>query len=185
MNKYSFSLLVLLHFSCNDQQPDTAFNTQVPSPYVKDKVVSILYDEGHNNIHRLNKTYRTFRDILKNDGYAISTNSSILSQSSFNSIKILVIVNAMGGKITDKYRSAFDDAECRAIEQWVHEGGSLLLVTDHYPVGSATKTLADKFGIGMGEGTVEDSISSHYDMESGWKDQLIFSKENGYSLTMK
>lgn len=166
-------------YSCNDQKPDTTYDTHVSSPYVQDKVANILYDEGHHNIHRLNKTYRPFRDILQNDGYQFSINNSLITKSQLERSHILVIVNPMGGSTHDKYKPAFTESECNTIERWVSEGGSLLLVTDHYPIGTATKPLAAKFGVFMGEGTVEDPDPLHYDQISGWKDQLIFTKENG------
>ncbi|MBL7852020.1 MAG: hypothetical protein JNN04_14050 [Cyclobacteriaceae bacterium] len=178
-SKYVLFLSSIILFDCNDQKPDATFDTTVPSPFAKDRSISILYDEGHNNIHHLDKTYSPFRDILQNDGYQFSINSSPITKSRLETNQILVIVNPMGGSINDKYKPAFDDAECNTIEKWVSEGGSLLLVTDHYPVGTATKSLAAKFGVFMGEGTVEDSDPNHYDQESGWKDQLLFTKKNG------
>jgi hypothetical protein len=38
----------------------------------------------------------------------------------------------------------------------VRGGGALLLVTDHYPIGGASQTLADRFGITMSNAFTED-----------------------------
>ena len=43
--------------------------------------------------------------------------------------------------------SAFTDSEIDALEHWVHAGGSLLLIADHWPYGAAVVALAQRFGV--------------------------------------
>ena len=47
-------------------------------------------------------------------------------------VSVLVLVLAQGANPTND-SSAYSDAECTAIAQWVGAGGSLLLVADHWP----------------------------------------------------
>jgi hypothetical protein len=64
---------------------------------------------------------------------------------------ILVIANATadGEGETDAAESAFTKDECQAVADWVEGGGSLLLITDHEPFGSASDLLAGRFGVDM------------------------------------
>lgn len=179
MTRFLFAISIIIMYSCSDQKPDGDFNTKVDHPYINKRSIKVLYDEGHHNIHKLSRTYRPFRDVLENDGYHISAINSEFTQDVLKGANILVIVNPLGGSIDDKYKPAFNEAECSTLATWVHNGGSMLLVTDHYPIGSATEILARKFGVEMGKGTVVDSIPSHFDVQSGWKDQLVFTKANG------
>src|SRR6185436_2468822 len=48
--------------------------------------------------------------------------------------------------------SAFSDAECDAVRDWVRAGGSLLLIADHTPFGATAFALAQRFGVEMGKG---------------------------------
>jgi hypothetical protein len=59
----------------------------------------------------------------------------------------------------------------------VSNGGSLLLIADHYPFGSAVEILGNKFGIDFQKGMVEDSV--YYDKPSNDYSRLEFSKQNG------
>ena len=45
----------------------------------------------------------------------------------------------------------------RRFEQWVRHGGSLLLITDHPPFGTAAVLLAGQFGVGMSQGVAFDA----------------------------
>jgi len=69
---------------------------------------------------------------------------------------------------------AFTDAECDVVRDWVHDGGSLLLVADHAPFGNAAANLAMRFGVTMGQGWAFDRVSG-----GGVTTQLEFSRANG------
>ena len=68
---------------------------------------------------------------------------------------------------------AFSDAECDAVRDWVQEGGSLLLITDHAPMGAAAECLAKRFGVSMSKGATADPANSEGDDTS-----LVFSRQN-------
>jgi len=68
---------------------------------------------------------------------------------------ILIIANALGAEGMGQAgasNSAFTEAECDAVRDWVQAGGSLLLITDHAPFGSAAESLAKRFGVDMSKG---------------------------------
>ena len=69
--------------------------------------------------------------------------------------------------------SAFTDAECDAVRDWVGDGGSLLLIADHAPFGSAAESLARRFGVAMSKGVAGDPANSE-----GNETFLVFSQQN-------
>ncbi len=83
--------------------------------------------------------------------------------------QILLIANAPG-QGNDGVSSAFTSDESKAVEQFVKEGGSLLLITDHPPFGAGSAELAQKFGIDMSLGVAHDPAS-----ETG--NGLLFSRD--------
>jgi hypothetical protein len=71
-------------------------------------------------------------------------------------------------------RPAFTPAEDSVVADWVRAGGSLLLIADHVPFGSAAAPLAASFGVRMYLAFARD------DRNSGWdNERLIFSRANG------
>ncbi len=70
--------------------------------------------------------------------------------------------------------SAFDDAECNAVRDWVQAGGSILLIADHHPWGASNDRLASRLGVEMGKSTTFDPVNS----ETGLLAQLNFSRVN-------
>src|SRR6185503_3279131 len=71
---------------------------------------------------------------------------------------------------------AFTNDETEIIKNWVTNGGSLLLIADHYPFGSAVENLGNSLGIDFQKGMVQDSV--YYDKGSNDESQLEFSREN-------
>jgi hypothetical protein len=74
---------------------------------------------------------------------------------------VLVIANALHARNREDWflptPSAFTPAEIAAVEAWVREGGSLLLIADHMPFPGAADGLAAAFGVAMGNGFAYDS----------------------------
>lgn len=60
------------------------------------------------------------------------------------------------------------------MRDWVKAGGGLLLITDHYPIGSANEILASRFGVTMSNAWTDDPAK--IDRSVGG---LVFSRENG------
>jgi hypothetical protein len=180
--KYSFEfsyllMIVFLFTSCNaKQKPDKKFDVSVKTQtYVSDHP-KVLFDEGHNNMHTINGTYSPFVNLIRNDGYIVQKNLSPFSKSSLEEFNILIISNAKGGKRKFKYKPAFTEVECEVVKEWVLHGGSLLLIADHYPLGSASNNLSNQFGVHMYNGEVFDSV--YFEGDSAFRDKLVFSREN-------
>ena len=171
---YTLALLPMLLLSCSDQKPDLQFNTKVDSPAFLASHPKVFFDEGHNNFHKSSSTYKPFVDLITNDGYAVQVNKKEFDPDLLSKCDILVIANAKGKE--RKYDPAFTERECAAVHDWVRAGGALLLIADHYPMGSAAKNLSEKFGVRMSEGFTEDSL--YCDKTSTDRGQLVFEDLN-------
>jgi hypothetical protein len=170
-------LLPLVNRAHAQQVNDSTFDVSVAKPFFTKRKPQILFDEAHRNFHTSQGNYLPFVNLIKNDGCAVTPNKNLFSKSILKKHDVLIIVNALG---SDENGSApaFTEDECDEVASWVKKGGSLLLIADHYPFGSAAKNLSEKFGVSMTEGGVSDSVyvvptSKEYIMH------LVFSNANG------
>ena len=138
--------------------PDRSYNTAVANPAYSAGGPLVLFDEAHRNIHRASGTYTPFADLIKNDGYRLRRSREPFSRERLAGVDVVVIANALGGNERNDDH-ALTDAECDALVTWIRGGGSLLLITDHYPTGSAVGNLARRLGVSMSGGVTEDSVS--------------------------
>jgi hypothetical protein len=138
----------------------------------------VLFDEAHHNHHTAGGRYKPFADLITNDGYDVQPNQQPFSAERLTGVSVLIIVCAQGSNDSND-APAFTEAEAAAVEKWVRTGGSLLLVTDHFPFGAAAQSLGRRFGVEMGNGMVEDP--KHHEPSLG-ASHLIFSLENGLLL---
>lgn len=174
---YAVLALMCLLSACGSQQkPDNKFDVSVKEPAFAEHHPMVLFDEAHNNIHTSTGTYSPFVNLITNDGCIVQPNSNPFTKTLLTRYDILVISNAKGGKHDFKHRPAFNDLECNAVKEWVIQGGSLLLIADHYPMGSAAENLAQQFGVHMYNGETSDSI--HFEGNSSFRDKLVFTREN-------
>jgi len=129
-------------------------------PPGKGPVVAV--DEAHFNFHTIEGRYRGFARVLKQDGYVVRPGRSPFSAAALREIRILVIANALSERNRDAVNwsppifSAFTDEEIQAVQEWVHRGGSLLLIVDHLPFPDAAKSLAAAFGFDLINGYALD-----------------------------
>jgi hypothetical protein len=154
-------LIVLALGACqrSGAKPDREFDVSVATPaYVADGPV-VLIDEEHHNIHTATGTYAPFADLVRNDGYEVRRGRDPISASALADVDIVVIANALGTNDRNDDH-ALTDAECDRLLEWVRQGGGLLLITDHYPTGSAVGNLAARLGVSMSGGITEDSTAS-------------------------
>lgn len=176
-----FVLCSVLFFDCDQQQADRTFDASVPHPAFTATHPRILFDQGHNNIHRMDGTYRPFVDLISNDGCSVTSTDKQFTQELFQPYDILVISNPKGKE--KKYDAAFTEEECSAVEEWVRGGGNLLLIADHHPIGSAAEILSKHFGVAMSRGFTNDSVyfdsTSFTQSQIDGKSQLIFSRASG------
>lgn len=114
--------------------------------------LTLLFDEAHNNFHTAGGRYKPFADLITNDGYQIVPNKQLFSGEALKGYRVLVISNALGApRMNDAGAgsSAFTEEESDAVRDWVKKGGSLLLIADHAPMGSANQSLGKRFGVEM------------------------------------
>jgi hypothetical protein len=154
---------------------DPGFDTRVAEPAYRGDGPAVLYDEGHLNTHTADAAYKPFADLMRSDGYDLRIWRQPLTAQSLAGTSVLVIACARGSNDAND-APAFADGEIAAIDRWVRAGGSLLLVTDHWPYGSAVEPLAQRLGIQVGKGLVEDP--EHHDPNLG-DSHLVFAADNG------
>jgi hypothetical protein len=151
MKKINLALLFSL-FYCPlfaQQIADTAFSFKIKKPaYPYGQGPVIALDQAHLNFHTLDGRYASFGKILKNDGYQLKANKKEFSVQSLALIQILVIANALGedGPWVLPTKPAFSKKEIEAVTEWVKNGGSLFLFSDHMPFAGAAAGLAEAFG---------------------------------------
>lgn len=175
MNKFCLLCLLITLAACAppQQRPDNSFDVSVKNPAFNGSPV-VLLDEAHNNMHTATTTYEPFVNLIANDGCRVRNSSDLFTVSTLSSCDLLVIANAKGGKHNHKGDVAFSEEECAAVEQWIMAGGSLLLIADHYPFGSAAENLSERFGVHMFNGETSDTIYGG----GSYKDRLVFSTKN-------
>jgi hypothetical protein len=159
------------------QMGDPEFDTSIANPAYKQNGPRVMFDEAHHNFHTTDGRYKPFVDLMSNDGYRIVRNRQAFTKSTLSSFKILVIANALGAEELDDEgadQSAFTEEESQTVQEWVKNGGALLLIADHAPAGGAAAALSNRFGVDMSKGFTYDPNNSVPNVPS----LLIFSREN-------
>ncbi len=152
-------LLSLLSVGLSQQQADLTFDASVAHPAYTTTHPKVLFDEAHNNFHTASGRYKPFADLITNDGYQVIPNKEKFRPQSLQGHDILVISNAFGSSVPgskERGDPAFTKEECDAVRDWVQAGGSLLLIADHAPAGSAAANLASRVGVDMSKGFTAD-----------------------------
>ncbi len=169
------ALLFLANVVASAQQmADPDFKTTVERPAHARRHPRVVVDEAHENFHTADGRYKPFAELLRSDGCEVVAGKEKFSRESLKSVDMLVIANAATADATDDTSGpAFTEAECDAVRDWVRGGGSLLLVADHTPFGSAAASLGARFGVDMGKGFVFDEANSE-----GNETMLVFSRGN-------
>jgi hypothetical protein len=145
----------------------------------------VMLDEAHHNIMATaSGGYRPLVQVLTAHGFVVTPNAAPLSPERLAMTDVVVIANANGANqsasVESRATSAFTASEIEAVERWVGSGGSLLLVTDHHPTGSAARALAERLGVHLSSGWTDDP--AHRWALPGYGDifgYLVFSLENG------
>lgn len=156
------------------QMADPDFKASVERPAYTRNHPSVVIDEAHSNFHTAGGRYKPFADLLRSDGYDVRPGTKKFEKGGLKGVRVLVISNATAPAAGRDSDPAFAEQECEVISDWVRSGGSLLLIADHAPFGSAARNLARRFGIEMGDGFVFDAAHSE-----GNPTNLVFSQENG------
>lgn len=148
-------LMLFLGFSkvtVAQQVADTSFAYATPQPkYPAGKGSVVWIDEAHANFHTIGGRYAPFAKVLRQDGYQVGANSQLFNLGNLQSCRILVISNALDTSSIRNWDlpnpSAFSTIEIEAVNQWVKNGGRLLLIADHMPFAGAAEALGQSFGV--------------------------------------
>jgi hypothetical protein len=172
-------VLTLVSRSFAQQIADPHFDARVENPAYTKNFPRVLFDEAHNNIDTTNGRYKPFADLLFNDGYHLAVSRQPFTKASLAGVKILVIVNPLGGEDMDDEGAdgpAFSSAEIDAVSDWIRSGGALLLAVDHAPFASAAEILAKRLGVDMSKGETSDPANADKDLKT--PSFIVYSREN-------
>jgi len=159
------------------QGPDTTWTPTIAHPAYAANGPRVGIDEAHLNFHTATGNYRPFATLLRADGYRVSSNTARFTREALAAFDVLVIANARGGTGLDAlFAPAFTPEECTAVREWVQTGGSLLLIADHAPFGTAAEALSLQFGVDMSKGWAFDTVPGH---SQGNPTFLRYDRENG------
>jgi hypothetical protein len=161
------------------QVADPDFDPKVAKPAYTKKRPGVLLDEAHFNFHTAGGRYKPFADLLTNDGCVVTPNTRKFTRDALKGCDILVISNALGALAmgsAEASNPAFTEEECEVVYNWVREGGALLLIADHAPMGAANERLSLKFGVEMSKGHTGDP--ANYDVESNNQGFIKYNRED-------
>jgi len=145
------SLVLIGSYLYAQQVPDTSFTYENKYPaFPPGKGPIVLVDEAHHNFHKIGERYRPFAKLLRNDGYVLNPGISEITEKLLGTCKIFVT----SVPTSKNKQSAYSKEEIQILKNWVKEGGSLLLITDHMPDPPAIVELAAAFGIEVINGYV-------------------------------
>jgi hypothetical protein len=138
---------------------------------------TVLFDAGHENFHDIHTTYEPFATLLKNDGVLIREHQGPFNEEALKDIDLLIIANAYASEQKEGgMASAFSESEIHVLTDWIQKGGSLLLIADHDPFGSAASDLARALGVGMANVWTVDTL--RVNPEIGRNTWLEYTQEN-------
>lgn len=157
------------------QLADPEFDASVRQKTYATQHPLIVVDEAHNNYHTVGDRYEPLARLLRNDGYEVVGRGAPFAASSLKGVRVFVTANARASDATERTSApAFPEHDCDLLQEWVREGGSLLLIADHTPFGEASANLASRFGVQMGMGIAFDM--QNFEIAPTI---IVFSAENG------
>jgi hypothetical protein len=161
---------------------DSNFNSEISKPtYKKGKGPKILLDGAHHNFFIQWDFIKPFSELAKADGYQPFVDSLKFSADYLARFDIVMIITALPFDFTTKNEvtneKTFSDEELNSLYNWVRNGGSLLVFSEHAPFDQAINPLLNRFGITSSIGTTIDTIN--YDKNIGRTGWIKFSNENG------
>lgn len=179
--KINHTLTTILLFTAfynlqGQQSPDTSFEYSInKAAYLQNQGPTILIDEAHHNFHTKDGGYFALNRLLEHDGYNIGSIKEKFSNSKvFGNAEIIIIANALHpsniGNWVLPTPSAFSENEISNINDWVKNGGKLVLIADHMPFAGAANDLAKSFGFEFLNGFAKTASNfwppSNFDFEN-------------------
>jgi hypothetical protein len=170
------------------QVADTTFKPIIENPVYKSNEGPVIFiDEAHHNFHTMSGRYQAFAKLLQKDGYQLKPFIEKFTKAGLERGKILVISNALNERNIEDWSlptpSAFTEAEIKAVNRWVKDGGSLFLIADHMPLPGAAADLAASFGFKFYNGFALDTtkrggIDMFYRSKGTLKENVITNGRN-------
>lgn len=174
------NLIIALFFTVFAQaqvfQPDSEFAPRVVNPFFKDNHPIVLIDQGHNELGAKDGRYAPLEALLKSDGFDLKKSNGKITPASLKGVRVFYVSAAQGEVVNGKVTSVFTDHEIAVVEKWVKQGGSLLLMADHAPIGNAIHAFAEKFGFKVSDGEVNDQKNFFPALSDA--SHLLFTREN-------
>jgi len=141
----------------------------------------ILLDGAHHNFFVQWDFIQPFAKLAENDGYRTRKGEEAFTAAYLADFDIVMIITALPFDFTTKTEVTteitFTVPELEALQDWVVEGGSLLVFSEHAPFDQAINPLLNRFGINSSVGTIADPV--HHDKQLGRDGWTVFSRENG------
>jgi|TARA_Y100000385_G_C13106882_1_gene648614 hypothetical protein len=143
---------------------DVSINLEVedPSFEINDGPL-IMFDSNHKNFFIQSHLIKPLVDLLLNDGYRVSFLDKEFSKLTLNQAKVLVIITALPFDFATENSAAdkntFSENELNELQNWVKDGGSLLVFSEHAPFDQAINPLLRKFEIESSVGTTIDTVN--------------------------
>ena len=168
------TLAMLVSVACSsEQRVDASFHVKLPNPptYLMASGPVVALDEAHNNVALTAGRYAPFIEVLEADGFVVRSLRTAFTPVSLGDVGLLVITGALHDRNLENWYllesgsspigpepllSAFSPQEIDVINEWVSEGGALLLLAEHMPMAGAVAQLAHSFGFDLLNGFVED-----------------------------
>lgn len=178
-------LLCTFSFSFGQMLNDTPFNATTLHPkYKQQKGPKILIDAGHHNFIVEMGLIKPFVDLSSFDGYQPKIDSGIFTPAYLANYKMVLITPAMPFKFGSKKEVTtevtFTKDELTAIHDWVMDGGSLIMLSEHAPIDKSMTPLFNTFGIQSSIGAVFDTVNYDTSIKlSNAQTILIFNNSNG------
>jgi hypothetical protein len=161
---------------------DPEFNPEVKNPvYTVDAGPKILLDGGHHNFFIQWNFIKPFVELATADGYQTIVDSLELTPNYLEQFDVVMIITALPFDFTSKNEvtdeSTFSTDEINSLYNWVNNGGSLLVFSEHAPFDQAINPLLQRFGITSSIGRTIDTLN--YNKKIGNTGWIEFSNENG------
>jgi len=183
-----YSTIFVLIITCNltfAQWPmsnDTEFNSDIEKPtHEKGEGPKILLDGAHHNFFIQWDFIKPFYDLANAGGYQTIVDSLKFTPEYLKRFDIVTIITALPFDFTTKNEvtdeSTFSKEEINSLYDWVNNGGSLLVFSEHAPFDQAINPLLNQFGIQSSIGTTIDSLN--YNKEIGRRGWIEFTRDNG------
>ena len=143
---------------------DTNVNLEVEDPTfeINDGPL-IMFDSTHKNFFIQSHLIKPLVDLLINDGYRVAFLDKEFSKSSLSQASVLVVITALpfdfATENSAEDKNTFSENELNELQNWVNNGGSLLVFSEHAPFDQAINPLLRKFDIESSIGTTVDTIN--------------------------